>query len=237
MRRFMVFITAFFLSSLLGSSSLVGGSLLLPPASDPPPQKTSVRLSYNSQHQVLAPEQDIGKRTSIRPMSIRITQNILPAYKNTTLDSLAFVIDIYALSNNAPSVAPELVFGWKLNDSAFRIGIGGISSLETNAWRLRGVASHTIFPITFLVAAETLMVLDIPTNWITFHAGGAIRWSLFSEMFDVTVESRIATLERWEAGSSLALHLSWVSFRFGWVWQKIPSGFNSKYTGAVFIQL
>jgi len=204
------------------------------------PGEYSLTVDYNSHQLFLTPSLPPTGTGLIpfvpHPFSIRIRQNLLTQKPPNILSGLEYKTEVYLNGNNAPTVSAELDSIFRLSafsplTTAIRFGAGGISSMETNAWRTRLGSRINWRRFTFTITGEIGILLDLPTNRIFSGCAAALTAEIVPEHFSATAEIRGSSLERYETGGNISFFIQQLEIAAGMYYRVTQS---STRTNLVF---
>lgn len=226
-----LFLSLSFPASAQTEYRLSGGSLT-PQAAALSPGSMSVSLNYDTHQLFLSPEL-VKTGTGLipfipGPFSVRIRQNILPIATTNYLEGIEYTTEVYVNGNNAPAVAGDVGCVIKTEGlvswfPSLRISGGGVSSMETNAWRVR--VSMDLGADRFLItlSGEAGVLLHLPENLLFTGLAASGSVALIRDTLLVTGEVSGSGLTRFSAGCSLSAYVRRVSFSAGVYYRRTPS--------------
>ena len=130
--------------------------------------------------------------------------------------------------NNAPAVSSELEGVVALTEFSpllhfARLGVAGVSSMETNAWRLRGGLSFGTGRVTVHMVGEAGILLDLPQNELFATGAASVNAVLVPGRVASFLEVRGASLQRYETGGGVKLSIRSWEFLTGAYYRQTPS--------------
>jgi hypothetical protein len=216
---FLLFLLSMNYCVLFSQSHSALGGLIVPAGIPGKPNSFHIGVQLNSQRLFLHPEAMISEAPLYPyvpfPLSVVIEQNLMPRQTNSSIQGVVFGMELHANGNNAPTIASDISIAWKIPRGGIRLGVAGISSMETNAWRCRLIWASLFDRFQIVIAGETGLMLDLPHNIFHFALAGSIEYSLIQDTLNILFEGRGSDFQRNEFGLSVLLRLGDLSLRFG----------------------
>jgi hypothetical protein len=227
--------TALCLAILLSVTSVVdAAAVAIPEVGSPRDQAFQITLLWNTHRLTAMPELS----GTSKPISVIVHQNLLSKTERAAvLDEVAFDLEIHALGQNAPAVASSVGVGVSFGGVKASLSCGGISSLETNAWRTRAACSweHGSLSCTFM--ADIIGLLEpLGTSWY-IAAGAQTTWRAVKDNLELTLEGRFATVDRWETGCTIAVQVRRWTLMGALVYRRLPSRSTWEGVGGLSLRL
>jgi hypothetical protein len=200
-----------------GATPQTFGGILSPSFASPSPKAIHVSMLLNSQKLFLHPMPPVFGAPLLSfpgiPVSIIVEQNLSASDSNA---ALVYSLEIALNSDNAPTTSTALE--WVVGDDAilFKTSFGAVSSMETNAWRLRFISGVSEAGWCAYGGIEGALILDLPDPFMHIAGFLSISGPVVDELIQWSMQGRMSCSGRREVCASLGITVENLYAEAGW---------------------